>query len=221
MCYISICLRRAQSSQTRVRLYPKSELLLDYVLDDALDHFGYLGSTFKLALDDIAVLAEDIQQHSWIWDNVCIPGRWDTWEINIKPHWPAAIHDLLLYILVAFAPNAFMDAFFRRTALKPKEGTNPLVYAAQFSKDEHARTLLSRGARLNRRGWEAVGYCQSLPIEVAFRNWDFAMVNLFVEEGCTVPSHIFTEPIPARESGFPPFLSFTARLLLQVDDFAE
>ena len=161
MCYISVCLKRGQrfapidvsscagaSSKRTDRLYPMSQRLLDYALDDALDHFGYLGSKFESALLDITVLAEDIRQHSEIWDHVYIPARWDSREIRTKPHWPATRHDLLLYILVAFAPNSFMRAFFREKALKPKEGTNPLVYAAHFNKDEHARTLLLRGAKL-------------------------------------------------------------------------
>ncbi|KAF8446306.1 ankyrin repeat-containing domain protein [Boletus edulis BED1] len=205
MCYLSICLRHAQrpadasgsrttggSSQFMVRLHPKSHPLLDYALDDALDHFGHLGSTFESALHDVTVLAEDIQQHSWIWDHVCIPRR-DTWEFWGKPRWPAAVHDLLLYILVAFASDSFMETFLRRIPLKPKKGTNPLVYAAYFDKAEHARMLLSVGAGLNQRGWETVGYRQSLPIEVAFWNEHYAMVTLFVEEGSTVPSHIFTD----------------------------
>ncbi|KAF8133983.1 hypothetical protein EV363DRAFT_1325201 [Boletus edulis] len=141
-----------------VRLHPKSHPLLDYALDDALAHFGHLGSTFKSVLHDVTVLAEDVQRHSWIWDHVCIPGRWDTWGSRGKPRWPTAVHDLLLYILVAFASDSFMEAFLRRITLKPKKGTNPLVYAAYFDKDEHARMLLSVGARLNQRGWETVGY---------------------------------------------------------------
>ncbi|KAF8133986.1 ankyrin repeat-containing domain protein [Boletus edulis] len=229
MCYLSICLRHAQrpadasgsrttggSSQFMVRLHPKSHPLLDYALDDALDHFGHLGSTFKSALHDVTVLAEDIRRHSWIWDHVCIPGRWDRWESRGKPRWPAAVHDLRLYILVAFASDSFMEAFLRRITLKPKKGTNPLVYAAYFDKDKHARMLLSVGARLNQRGWETIGYRQSLPIEVAFWNRHFAMVTLFVEEGSTVPSHIFTDSFFKRT-----FPSSIVRLLLQTDEFAE
>ncbi|KAI9568426.1 hypothetical protein HD554DRAFT_766586 [Boletus coccyginus] len=83
MCYISICLKRAQgpppadgSSSTGVSLKRKDRphplSLLDYVLDDAFDYFGYLGSTLEPALHDVAVLAEDIQRHSWVWDNACI-----------------------------------------------------------------------------------------------------------------------------------------------------
>ncbi|KAG6372884.1 ankyrin repeat-containing domain protein [Boletus reticuloceps] len=239
MCYLSICLRHAQrpadasgsrttgaSSQSMVQLHPtgKSQALLDYALDDALDHFGHLGLTFKSALHDVTVLAEDIQRHSWVWDHVCIPGRWDRQEFWGKPRWPAAVHDLLLYILVAFASDSFMEAFLRRIPLKPKKGTNPLVYAAYFDKDEHARMLLSLGAGLNQRGWETVRYCQSLPIEVAFWNRHYAMVTLFVEEGSTVPSHIFTDSFFKRSLGQPfpsPIPSSIVRLLLQTDEFTE
>ena len=236
MCYISICLKRDQgsapagspdctgaSSKRTDQLYPMSHRLLNYALDDALDHFGYLGSNFESAVPDITVLAEDIRQHSEIWDNVYIPARW---EIGTKPHWPVARHDLLLYILVAFAPNSFMGAFFRDNALKPKEGTNPLVYAAHFNKDEHARTLLSQGARLDHRGWETIGFRQSLPIEVAFENRHYAMITHLVEEGSTVPPHIFTDSFFKRYQSIdapctPMIPSSIARVLVQTDDFAE
>ena len=202
-----------------------SQPLLDYVLDDAFDHFGYLGSNFESALPDIRALADDIRQHSEIWDHVCIPARW---EIGTQPHWPAARHDLLLYILVAFAPNSFMSAFFRDNALKPKEGTNPLVYAAHFNKDEHARTLLFEGARLCDRGWETSGFRQSLPIEVAFQNRHYAMIAHFVEEGSTVPPQIFTDSFfkcnnkSLDDPYYSPVIpSSIARVLVQTDDFAE
>jgi ankyrin repeat protein len=231
MCYISICLKRGQgsapadvssctgaSSQRTDRLHPMSQRLLDYVLDDALDHFGYLGSKFESALPDITVLAEDIRQHSEIWDNVCIPARW---KVDTKPRWPAARHDLLLYIFVAFAPKSFMGTFFRDNALRPREGTNPLVYAAHFNKDEHARTLLSRGARLDHRGWETIGFRRSLPIEVAFQNRHYAMITHFLEEGSPVPPHIFTDSFLKCDQIFNAIPSSIARVLVQSDDFAE
>jgi ankyrin repeat protein len=232
MCYISICLKHSQgsaladisstSSKRTYRLHPMSQQLLDYALDDALDHFGYLGSKFESAVPDVTVLAEDIRQHSEIWDRVYILARWG---ISTKPRWPAARHDLLLYILVAFAPNSFMSAFFRDNALKPKEGTNPLVYAAHFNKDEHARTLLSRGAKLHDRGWETRGFRRSLPIEVAFRHRHYVMITHFVEEGSTVPPHIFTDSFFHPRWGdsicTPMIPSSIARILVQTDDFAE
>ncbi|KAF8135794.1 hypothetical protein EV363DRAFT_1551923, partial [Boletus edulis] len=239
MCYISICLKQVQgpalvdasssgstgiSSQPRVRLHPRSYPLLDYALDDAIGHFEHLGSAFKSALPDVAVLAKDIQRHSWTWDNVCIPaGQSRRKTKTVKPGWPAASHDLLLYILVAFASNSFMSAYFRRTALKLKDGTNPLVYAAYFDKDQHARTLLSRGARLNHRGWDIDGYRQSLPIEVAFYHQHYSMVTYFVEEGSPIPPCIFTHSFSL---GLPNFFFnrvplFIARLLIQADEFVE
>jgi ankyrin repeat protein len=236
MCYISVCLKRGQgsapanvssctgASKRTARLHPMSQPLLDYALDDALDHLGYLGSKFESALPDITALAEDIQQHSEIWDNVYLPARWG---ISTKPRWPAARHDLLLYVLVAFAPESFMSAFFRDNPLKPREGTNPLVYAAHFNKDEHARTLLYRGARLHDVGWETSRFRQSLPIDVAFQNRHYAMIIHFVEEGSTVPPHIFTDLFFKRNESSdalhytPATPSSIAKVLVQTDDFAE
>ncbi|KAI9462203.1 ankyrin repeat-containing domain protein [Boletus coccyginus] len=241
MCYISIYLKRTQapapanvSTSTSVSLKPLDQLhptspLLEYALHDAFDHFEHLGSTFESALDDVTVLAEDMQRHSWIWDNACIPALgWSArWERGIKPHWPRARHDLLLYVLVAFAPDSLMSMFFRRTAFKPKEGTNPLVYAAHLNKTGHASTLLLRGAKLNHRGWETREFRQSLPIEVAFQNQHYDMVTLFVREGSTVPLHIFTDAFFKRDeildapSGTLTIPSFDATALLQADEFAE
>ena len=230
MCYISMCLKRSQGSAPASssftsasfnrtdQLHPMSQRLLDYALDDALDHFGYLGSKFESAVADITVLAEDIRRHSEIWDHVYIPARW---KIGTKPRWPSARHDLLLYILVAFAPDSIMSAFFCDNALKPKEGTNPLVYAAHFNKDEHARTLLSRGAKLDHRGWETIGFRQSLPIEVAFENRHYAMITHFVEEGSPVPPRIFTDSFFQCNRLLDDIPSSIARVLVQADDFAE
>ncbi|KAF8440037.1 hypothetical protein L210DRAFT_857443, partial [Boletus edulis BED1] len=139
---------------------------------------------------------------------------------SATPMWPASKHDLTLYMLVAYAPNSLLRSFLRRTPLKPKEGTNPLVYAAYFNKGEHARALLLRGGRLNRRGWDVNGLFQVLPIEVALQTHHYSMVTLFVEEGSTIPPHIFTN------SFFRPHRPFSipfpiARILLQTDDFLE
>lgn len=233
MFYISICLNAVAgpggssnapadatihsgvSFQSRDRLHFMSLPLRDYVLDEALDHFRYLGpSLFKSALHDISMLAEDIQRHFNMWDCMCISAGRAIGSTN--PSWPMARHDLLLYILVAFAPNSLLSRSFC-TPLRPKEGTNPLVYAACFNKGGHARTLLLQGARLNYRGWETDGSCQSLPIKVAFQNRHYNMVTLF--EGSTIPPYIFTDSVFNPDETEIPFS--VARVLVQTDEFAE
>ncbi|KAH0826474.1 hypothetical protein J3R83DRAFT_5476 [Lanmaoa asiatica] len=42
--------------------------------------------------------------------------------------------------------------FLGRSTLTPREGTNPLVYAAHFGKTDHARALVMRGANVNHQG---------------------------------------------------------------------
>ena len=81
MCYLSIYLNPPSvnsrnilpsiSSAIKDHLHMMSQPLLDYVVNDAVNHLQHLGSQFQLVLCDIKVLAGDIQQHPNIWDNLC------------------------------------------------------------------------------------------------------------------------------------------------------
>ena len=205
----------------------KSQPLCSYVLGDAINHFRHLGPHFKSVLHDIRVLSEDIQQHSRMWDDefpkLAESGRlgyrlWTKSPLmrSTKLRWPTARHDLLFYILIAFAPNSLLQTHLRHSPFEPKEGTNPLLYAAYFNKDEHARTLLARGARLNGRRWNPNGSCQALPIKVALESGHYGLVPFFVVEGSAVPSYIFGTSLFG--TGIP---TSVTRMLLQTDDFAE
>ena len=200
MCYLSIYLNPPPanssnilpgvSSTIRDRLHMMSWPLLPYVLNEAVDHFQHLGSRFQLILHDNKVLACDIRQHPNIWDNLCRSARWV--RNPATPNWPISKHDFALYILVTYSPNPLLQTFLRHTAHIHKERSNPLIYAAYFNKEEQAWTLLSRGARLNRRGWDIDGFFQVLPIEVTLQNHHWAIVALFVQEGGTIPPYTFT-----------------------------
>ena len=233
MCYISICLRHSQgsdgpsniigmpslysdndvSSELSDSTHPMSQPLLDYVLGAALEHFRHFGPRIGSVLYDMKVLEQDIEQYSRVWDTQYCRRR-----AYLTPRWPMSTHDLTLYILVAFAPDSLLRAYLPRPALKPKKGTNPLIYAAHCDKHEQAQTLLSRGAKLNCRGWELNDSLQALPIEVALRNHHYSMVALFVAEGSIVSPQIFTS-LFSRHYGMIP--SSIKRILLQTDDFAE
>ena len=193
----------------------KSKPLGSYVSGDAINHFRHLGPHFKSVLHDIKVLSEDTRQHSGMRGDI-YPKIMGWPGTDLVPRWPTARHDFLFYILIAFAPNSLLQAHLRHSAFEPKAGTNPLVYAAYFNKDEHARTLLSRGARLNDRGWEPNNSCLALPIEVALVCRHYGLVPFFVVEGCAVPSYIFGTSLFG--TGIP---TSVARMLLQTDDFAE
>ncbi|KAF8125623.1 ankyrin repeat-containing domain protein [Boletus edulis] len=227
LCYLSICLNSPLVSSSSILAHIPatsermdrvvSQSLRDYMFDDAVDHFRHLGSQFQCVLQDIKALARDIQQHSRMWNNLSRSARRDVGSAT--PSWPTSKHDFTLYMLVAYAPNSLLQKFLRHTLLKPKECINPLVYAAYFNKEEHARTLLSRGGRLNYRGWDVDGSFQVLPIEVALQACHYAMVTLFVKEGCIIPSHTFTNTFSSPYQPYTP--ASIARLLLQTDDFAE
>lgn len=186
------------------------------MLEDALDHFRYIGSQIKSTLHDLKVLEEDIERNFRVWNNMCL----GTTRIanSTNPSWPVSGHDLPLYILVAFAPDSLLRAYLPHPVIKPKKGTNPLVYAACFNKFEQARTLLARGAKLNCRGWEIDGSFHALPIEVALRNGHHSMVTFFVVEGSTVSPQIFANLLWKNYWSIP---SSIKRMLLQTDDFAE
>ncbi|KAF8435390.1 ankyrin repeat-containing domain protein [Boletus edulis BED1] len=134
------------------------------------------------------------------------------------PSWPMSRHDFLLYVLVALGPNSSLLHFLCHTTRKPKEGNNPLIYAAYFNKYEHALTLLSRGARLDCKGWEVVRFCQALPIEVALQSGHSDIVTLFVRAGSPIPPHLFTVVYDRYHTK----ISSTAmKSLLQTDSFVE
>lgn len=139
------------------------------------------------------------------------------------PSWPTSKHDFTLYLLVAFAPDLLLRRFLRRKGLKPKGSTNPLVYAAYFNKDPHARVLLSRGAKLNRRGLEVEGFANdlSLPIEVALQTQHYDMVTLFLTEGSTVSPRIFRGLFSDNGTLFPSIPASTRMQLLRSDDLVE
>ena len=241
MCYISICLRHSQgsdsdsngpstsdiidtpslysdddiSSELGGSTHPMSQPLLDYVLRTALEHFEYFGSRIGSVLHDIKVLEEDIDRHFRVWDTEYFScASWD----YMTPSWPTSTHDLTLYILVVFASSSLLRAYLPRPVPKLKKGTNPLIYAAHFDKHEQARTLLSRGVKLNCMGWELDNSIQALPIEVALHNGHYSMVAFFVAEGSIVSPQIFSRLFLSYYGMMPASIM---RILLQTDDFAE
>lgn len=226
LCYISVFLERSwgpdgsgkneASFEHEIATRPMLHPLLDYMLQDALGHFQHIGPRIGSVLHDIKVLAEDIERNSWVWDNVCLGNLW--LANDTTPRWPVSSHDFPLYFIVAFAPDSLLRAYLPRPVFKPKTGTNPLVYAACFNKHKRARTLLSRGTKLNYRGWETNGSRQALPIEVALRNGHHSMVTFFIEEGSIISPQIFTELLSYRYWSTPPSIQ---RILLQTDDFVE
>ncbi|KAF8548192.1 ankyrin [Imleria badia] len=161
MAYISFCLeemkdcRQRSCNATRERDLVSatsyaSRPLLKYVLSDGFSHLAHLGPGSVDIFKDMETLQAVICQHAWEWDRMCksVPSM-----IRSGIPWPTSEHDFTMYTLVAFASDALFHTFLDRSPITPREGTNPLVYAAHFGKTEHARALILRGANVNHRGF--------------------------------------------------------------------
>ena len=132
--------------------------------------------------------------------------------------WLPLKHNFILYILIAFAPARLLCSFVGRAPLKCKDRTNPLIYAANFGKVEHAKILLSSSACLNNRGWDIwVDHHQHLPLEAALSFGDIPMVNLFLTKGSLVPQELFVHGLTCP-SHFP---AISMSKLAQTDEFTE
>ena len=159
MAYIMFCLgemkdcRGRSSSATlerdlMVTTSDTSRPLLKYVLSDGFGHLAHLGagnaSIFKI-METFQVV---ILRHTWEWDRMCklVP------LVRSGISWPSSEHDFAMYTLLGFASDALFHTFLDHSIFAPREGTNPLVYAAQFGKIDHARALILRGANVNHQG---------------------------------------------------------------------
>lgn len=125
-----------------------SRPLLNYILSHGFSHLAHLGSGNAGIFTDMKTLQEEIRQHAWEWDQICklVP------SIRSGIPWPGSEHDFIIYNLFAFGSDALFHTFLGRSTFTPREGTNPLVYAAHFGKTDHARALILRGAHVNDRG---------------------------------------------------------------------
>ncbi|KAG9313599.1 ankyrin repeat-containing domain protein [Chiua virens] len=193
--------------------------LLRYVLDYGIHHFGHLETRITAIFREIKALEEVVDQYADVWDTMVYPQTTCNTESHIQTCWPTSKQDFLLYILVAVAPVAILRTFLR-TPLNVKKGANPLLYAAYFNKRDHAQILLLHGAKLNVQGWRIVEPDQALPIEVALTRRNYSIVDLFVQNGSTVPRHVFTRLLSVDDASAVIPIT-TANILLRTDEFVE
>ena len=186
-------------------------MLHEYVLCSGFCHLSHINPSNGDVLHALKTLHFNAQWHPLSWDRLCRMS-----ETGVP--WPTLKHDFILYILIAFAPARLLRSFIGHAPLKCKDGTNPLIYAANFGGVEHAKILLSSGVCLNNRGcdiWR--DHYQLLPLEVALRNGNLPMVNLFLAEGSLVPQELFVHGLthPFRLPGE------SMSRLVQTDEFTE
>ncbi|KAG9312673.1 ankyrin repeat-containing domain protein [Chiua virens] len=193
---------------------PESRPLLEYVLSHAFDHLAHVKPGNTTVLRALVALGADVRRNSSAWERIRME------RTSSCADWPTSQDDFVLYILIAFATEPLLRSFLGRGSLKSKPGTNPLVYAAQLDRIPHARTLLSRGASLSRRGLLASCLRQVTPLEAAIRHRSSAVVDLFLTTGNPVPGRIFAGVLKGKYMGDIAGARITARLM-QTEDFAE
>ena len=158
MAYIMFCLaemdckdRSSSATMERDVMLTTSDTsrpLLKYVLSDGFGHLAHLGSGNAGILKDMETLQMVIVRYAWEWDRLC------KLVLSVRPGipWPGSEHGFTMYILIAFASDGLFHMFLNRSVFAPREGTNPLVYAAHFGKTDHARALILRGANVDCQG---------------------------------------------------------------------
>jgi len=205
MSYITACLT--------LGLHDSNEHpLLFYVLDHGFYHLSYVEPTDRI-LDSIVAFHRDIQQH---------PSEWEALQTleRIRPvELPSLQHDVVLYILIRYAPDPLLHLFLCRSPVAEKEGINPLIYVVP-GKIEHARTLLAHGAKLGFSGQfnKTYDFLSGLPIEAAADAGDSELVDLFLEEGSPVPHRLFSAKLFGRRKYSDAHI---LTRLLQTDEFME
>ena len=202
----------ASHPKKRYRCLMPSEfhLLFEYALSCGFGHLAYVNPRNKAILRALRGLQSDAERYPLQWkqlyDGVCT---------DLTPR-PDPEDDLALSILIASAPDALLRLYISSTRWRPKDGTNPLIYAVSHKKIEHAKSLLLRGVDVNRRGWVARGH-QFLPLEIAVGHGDRDMVDLFLHSGSCVPRELFAGVF--TEGHLTHARTFSR--LLQTDEFAE
>ncbi|KIJ11896.1 hypothetical protein PAXINDRAFT_15228, partial [Paxillus involutus ATCC 200175] len=126
---------------------PPSHSLLRYALSWGCHHLAHLGRDHDLVLDDMEALQVNIRHHPQKWETIStIFSRDDAimFDDHLQ-HWFDLKHDFMLYNLVRFASVSLLERYLDRAPPMPEDGTNPLVYTAQYNKAQHAQILLSHG----------------------------------------------------------------------------
>ncbi|KAH0831165.1 ankyrin repeat-containing domain protein [Lanmaoa asiatica] len=176
----------------------ESHPLLQYVLSVGFSHLTHVNPRNRAILRAIEDFHLSARQH---------PSEWKQLYERADPPLISQLnveHDLALYILIGFAPERLLRSFIGRMQLQPKDGTNPLIYAANFGKIEHARTLLSRGTNPNHQGLNVWDSRQALPLDC--------------HKGSHVPHGLFMEVL---KEGLNLISARIVSRLLQTDDFVE
>ena len=168
--------------------------MLSYILSSGFSHLVHVDPRSRLVLESLESLGLDVRHHSSHWERLCVLRE----EVLGWPYppWPSTRHDFVLYVLIAYCPSGLLRTFLSRCrSLQPRAGTNPLVYAADLQKTEHAMVLLACGADVNMRGLVVDDTRHASPLEVAIDLSEDVLVGEILLRGCTVSWEVISTAV--------------------------
>ena len=191
MGYISVFLKqgRCRGNVAPLETFP----MMSYVLSSGFNHIAHVDPGSMIVLEALQSLGSDVRHHPSHWDRLCELCA----DLQLSyPPWPSSSHDFVLYILIAYSSPGLLESFLSaRRPLKPRIGTNPLVYAADLRKTKHAMALLACGANVNLHSLVADGSHKALPLEVAIDLGDDVLVGELLQRGCLVTSEVLSTAV--------------------------
>ena len=213
MRYISVFLKPESSrgNATPLQSFP----MLSYVLSSGFDHLAHVDPESTVVLEALQSLGLDVRHHPSHWERLCELReevlRWP------YPPWPSSRHDFVPYILIAYSSPELLQSFLSNGRfLKPRVGTNPLVYAADLRKTEHAMAFLACGVDVNIPGFVVDDSHHALPLEVAIDLGEDVLVGELLQRGCGVSLELLSTAVCM------PWCSTRVLVkLMQTDKFVE
>ena len=213
MQYISGFLKQGPSRGDVGRL--ESSPMLSYVLSSGFNHIAYVDPGSTVVHEALQSLGSDVRCHPSHWDRLC-----ELREEALRgpyPPWPLSRHDFELYILIAYSSAALLQSFLSGCPLlKPRVGTNPLVYAADLRKTGHAMVLLAFGVDVNMHGLAIDDTHRTLPLQVSVDRGEDVLVGELLLRGSLVSPELLASNVCL------PWCSARVLVkLMQTDEFVE
>ncbi|KAG9316928.1 ankyrin repeat-containing domain protein [Chiua virens] len=172
----------------------ESSPMLSYTFTTGLNHLAHVDSASPLVLEVLQSFASEIHSHPSHWDLLCELREED--PRRFYPPWPSSRHDVVLYILIAYCSVGLLESFLSRSRpLKPRPGTNPLVYAADLWKTTHAITLLGSGVDVTVPGLVVDDSRHAMPLEVAVDLGNDVLVGKLLQRGSVVTSELLSTAV--------------------------
>ena len=194
MCirYVSVFLKRKSTRGNDALL--ESFPMLPYVLSSGFNHIAHVDPQSVVVLEALRSLDLHARSHPSHWDRLCEFREEDLrWPY---PPWPSSRHDIVLYLLIAYSSPRLLQSFLSVCHnVKPRFGTNPLVYAADLRRTEHATTLLAYGADVNMPSFVADSSHKASPLMVAIDVGDDALVGELLGRGCVVTTEVLSTAV--------------------------